>query len=202
MAMTKAEIAEFLAQRRQAGLQIDAETAEIEWGSGNIQDPYGIGEDPEGMGCSGKLLFARAPGSDVWVYVEELPKTTAKALLERIRRATPGIEERERSADAAPAAAPQSMTADWMDDKLKHEFDHYNFVIEDAKRYFGEWDIGDPVSWAIIRVVQAQNDLAHAISEAASYGAPERMVEAAITERREAIAALQRAFERQPRGFQ
>ena len=84
-----------------------------------------------------------------------------------------------------------------MDDKLKREFDRYHFAIEDAKRYFGQWDICDPVSWAIIRVVQAQNDLAHAINEAA-----ERMVEQAIAERHGAIAALQRALRREPRGFQ
>ena len=86
-----------------------------------------------------------------------------------------------------------------MDEELKREFDRYDFVVEDAKRYFGEWDICDPVVWAIIRLVQAQNDLAHAISEtsyAYDNNAPQRMVEAAIAERRKAIAALLRAFER------
>jgi len=60
----------------------------------------------------------------------------------------------------------------------------------------------DPVAWAILRVVQAQNDFAHAVSEVTAYGASERMIEAAIEERREAIRALQLAFEREPRGFQ
>jgi hypothetical protein len=89
-----------------------------------------------------------------------------------------------------------------MDDELKREFDRYNFVVEDAKRHFGQWDACDPVCWAIIRVVQAQNDLAHAIDVYVNYSASEPMVEAAIAERREAIAALQRAFEQEPRGFQ
>jgi hypothetical protein len=89
-----------------------------------------------------------------------------------------------------------------MDEELKREIDRYNFTVEDAKRYFGEWDMCDPVVWAILRIVQAQNDLAHAINVVASCGAPERMLEAAITERREAIAALRRALEREPRGFQ
>ena len=71
-----------------------------------------------------------------------------------------------------------------MDEELKREIDRYNFTVEDAKRYFGEWDMCDPVVWAILRVVQAQNDLAHAINEVASCGAPERMLEAAIAERR------------------
>jgi hypothetical protein len=61
---------------------------------------------------------------------------------------------------------------------------------------------GDPVVWAILRVVQTQNDFAHAIGEVTAYGAPERMVEAAIEERRKAIAALQEALEDEPRGFQ
>jgi hypothetical protein len=89
-----------------------------------------------------------------------------------------------------------------MDDELKREIYRYNFVVEDAKRHFGEWDMCDPVAWAIIRVVQAQNDLAHAICEDVTHGAPKRMVEAAIAERREAIDALRQALEQEPRGFQ
>jgi hypothetical protein len=34
--------------------------------------------------------------------------------------------------------------------------DCYEFMVEDAKRYFGQWDMCDPVAWAILRVVQAQ----------------------------------------------
>jgi hypothetical protein len=55
----------------------------------------------------------------------------------------------------------------------------------------------DPVVWAILRVVQAQNDLAHAFDRFAAYGT-ERMVEQAIAERREAVAALQKAIEEAP----
>jgi hypothetical protein len=85
---------------------------------------------------------------------------------------------------------------------LKRQQNRYDFLVEDAKRHFGEWDWCDPVVWAIVRVVQAQNDLAHAICEDVTHGAPKRMVEAAIAERREAIAALRQALEREPRGFQ
>jgi len=80
--------------------------------------------------------------------------------------------------------------------------DCYEFMVEDAKRYFEQWDMCDPVAWAILRVVQAQNDLAHAICEDVIHGAPKRAVEAAITERHQAITALQEALEREPRGFQ
>src|SRR5262249_747959 len=89
-----------------------------------------------------------------------------------------------------------------MDDALKREAERFDFVVEDAKRYFGQWDRCDPVVWAILRVVQAQNDFAYAIDQVVNYGVNERVVEAAIKERRKAIAVLQEALEREPRGFQ
>src|SRR5262245_51807694 len=88
------------------------------------------------------------------------------------------------------------------DDELEREAERFDFVGEDAKRYFGQWDICDPVVWAILRVVQAQNDFAYAIDQVVNVGVNERVVEAAIKERRKAIAALQEALEREPRGFQ
>jgi hypothetical protein len=84
----------------------------------------------------------------------------------------------------------------------QEEFKRFAFVAEDCKRYFGLWDPSDPVSWAILRVVQAQNDLSHAIEINACYRPAERAVEAAIAERLEAITALQHAIEEEPRGFQ
>ncbi len=80
--------------------------------------------------------------------------------------------------------------------------ERYNFVMEDAKRHFGEWDAEDPVVWAILRIVQAQNDFAHATEQVNCYGVKEHTVEDAITERRKAIADLQKALEKEPRGFQ
>jgi cbb3-type cytochrome oxidase cytochrome c subunit len=62
-------------------------------------------------------------------------------------------------------------------------------LVRDAKRHFGLWDTGDPVVRALLRVVQAQNDLAHAIERDADMGA-ERMVEDAIGERVKAVDAL------------
>jgi hypothetical protein len=89
-----------------------------------------------------------------------------------------------------------------MDDGLEHQAERFNFVIEDARRYFGQWDMCDPVVWAILRVVQAQNDFAHAIDQVVAHGVNEGVLEAAIKERRKAIAALQETLEREPRGFQ
>lgn len=88
------------------------------------------------------------------------------------------------------------------DDWLRARFDRFEFEIEDAKRFFGQWDICDPVCWAILRVVQAQNDFAYAIEQVNCYGMDERMVEQAIAARLAAIAALQLAIEKEPRGFQ
>jgi hypothetical protein len=91
-----------------------------------------------------------------------------------------------------------------MDDELKElkrEQEHFESVVEDAKRHFGQWDMCDPVVGAILRVVQAQNGFAHAIDQG-SYRENERVVEAAIKKRRKAIAALQEALKDEPRGFQ
>src|SRR5262245_12621397 len=89
-----------------------------------------------------------------------------------------------------------------MDDGLRALAQRFDFEVKDAKRYFGQWDMCDPVVWATLRLVQAQNDFAHAINDQVAYGVTERVVEAAIEERRKAITALQEALEREPRGFQ
>jgi hypothetical protein len=77
----------------------------------------------------------------------------------------------------------------------------FDFLAEDAKRFFGQWDICDPVSWALVHVVQAQNDLANAYDVYAWQGANMSMLETAFKERIDAIAALQKAIEKWPRGF-
>jgi hypothetical protein len=84
--------------------------------------------------------------------------------------------------------------------RMRAEFERFNFVLEDSKRHFGQWDMCDPVVWAILRVVTAQNDFAHAIDQVVIYGMSERMVEQAIAERLAAIADLQKAIEEEPRG--
>jgi hypothetical protein len=53
-----------------------------------------------------------------------------------------------------------------MDDDLHREHQRFVFLVEEAKRHFGQWDMCDPVAWAIVRVVQAQNDFAYAIEQA------------------------------------
>src|SRR5262245_33730521 len=59
--------------------------------------------------------------------------------------------------------------------QMRAEFEHFSFVVEDAKRGFGEWDVCDPIVWAILRLVTAQSDLAHAITESVCYHGRGRM---------------------------
>jgi hypothetical protein len=111
------------------------------------------------------------------------------------------IEKVAAAAGAADAVEPFTVLSQADRDELQRQMEHYKFVVADAKRHFGQWDTCDPVVWALIAVVQAQNDLAHAIDQDASYGA-KQMVEDAISERIKAITALMKAILREPRGFQ
>ena len=72
------------ALRRAVGLQIDPETAEVEWIYAQTLDPYGDEPDlPEEYQQVGREYFARSPGSDVWVCFIDLPKATSDALWEK-----------------------------------------------------------------------------------------------------------------------
>ena len=67
--------------RRQAGLTIDPETAEVEWSYGLTFDPYGLEKDlPAELQGVGREYFARSPGSDIWVWFGDLPIQTQDAL--------------------------------------------------------------------------------------------------------------------------
>ncbi len=73
--------------RREAGLTIDPETAEVRWEYAWTLDPYGIyGDPPEEYQQAGREYFARSPGSDIWVAFRDLPKTTRNALWEKLGR--------------------------------------------------------------------------------------------------------------------
>jgi hypothetical protein len=75
---------QWLAIRKQAGLQIDPETAEVHWQYGQVADPYGVDPDlPEEYQCVGRNYFARSPGSDVWVEFGDLPDAVRDALWEK-----------------------------------------------------------------------------------------------------------------------
>jgi hypothetical protein len=66
---------QWLAIRKEAGLKLDPETAEVEWCCAQTFDPYGVDPDlPEQCQQIAREYFARSPASDVWVNFCDLPK--------------------------------------------------------------------------------------------------------------------------------
>jgi hypothetical protein len=84
MVIRTQEQQEFLSIRKEAGLKIDPATAAVTWQHAQILDPYGVRDLSPEEDCVGAVLFARAPGSDVWVSQYELPTATVDALKVRI----------------------------------------------------------------------------------------------------------------------
>ena len=79
--MTELGVKQWLAIRKEAGLKIDPETAEVDWKYAQTLDPYGIDPDlPEELRQVGREYFARSPGSDIWVHFGDLPEETRDAL--------------------------------------------------------------------------------------------------------------------------
>jgi hypothetical protein len=75
-AREKAEIEQWLAIRKEAGLKIDPETAEVDWDYGLDCDPYRVYDEwelPEEFHQVGRQRWARSPGSDIWVHFHDLP---------------------------------------------------------------------------------------------------------------------------------
>jgi hypothetical protein len=82
--MTEDEVKVFLVRKREVGLKIDPETAQIESFHGQSLDPYELGIDiPEEMWQIERHYFARAPGSDEWVDFGDLPDETREAIWRR-----------------------------------------------------------------------------------------------------------------------
>ena len=74
-------VEQWLAIRKEAGLKIDPETAEVTCHHVQILDPYGVRPElPAECDCVGRAYFARSPGSDVWVEFGDLPDATRDAL--------------------------------------------------------------------------------------------------------------------------
>jgi hypothetical protein len=73
-----------------AGRQIDPETAEVCSMHRQVIDPYGFYPDRSvEHDCIGRLDFARAPGSLVWIEFGDLPQATREALWMRERDSHP-----------------------------------------------------------------------------------------------------------------
>ena len=72
MSEARKDIAQWLAIRKEQAKKIDPKTAKVTWVSGQILDPYGVHELRPEEECIGRLYFARAPDSDVWVSFDDL----------------------------------------------------------------------------------------------------------------------------------
>jgi hypothetical protein len=84
---TDEDVRLFQSMRKEAGKCIDPATAEVEWIYAQTLDPYGVDPDlPEELQCVGREYFARAPGSDLWVWFGDLSEATSSALWERHKR--------------------------------------------------------------------------------------------------------------------
>jgi hypothetical protein len=75
------KLVKWLAARKEAGLHIDPETAEVTGNYGQILDPYGVDPYlPAECQQGGWDYFARAPESHVWVWFGDLPDATRAIL--------------------------------------------------------------------------------------------------------------------------
>jgi hypothetical protein len=78
---------QWLAIRKEAGLKIDPDTAEVDWSYAQTLDPYGIDPDlPEEYHQVGRAYFACSPGSDIWVWFGDLPDAVRTALYAKHRQ--------------------------------------------------------------------------------------------------------------------
>jgi hypothetical protein len=76
-------IRDWLEIRKQEGMRIDPETAEVDWSYAETFDPYGLGlELSDELRQVGREYFARNPGSDIWVVFQDLPEGTRNKLWE------------------------------------------------------------------------------------------------------------------------
>ena len=75
---------QWLSERKEQGLKIDPETAEVFWNYGFVLDPYGLYDLAEEEKCIGRIYFARSPGSDVWVSFYDLPEAASDRLWARM----------------------------------------------------------------------------------------------------------------------
>jgi hypothetical protein len=67
---------EFLSKRSSAGLELDPATAEVTWRYAEILDPYGILDLSPEERCVGRVIFARARDSKLWISENEIPNAT------------------------------------------------------------------------------------------------------------------------------
>ncbi len=83
--LAEREINEWLTMRKQAGLTIDPETAEVQWWYARTVDPYGVSPElPKECDVVGREYFARSAGSEMWVSFDDLPAPIREALWNKL----------------------------------------------------------------------------------------------------------------------
>jgi hypothetical protein len=82
--MTKEEVRQFLAGRKEAGKTIDVENCEFTWCWGEILDPYGVHSWPPEEYQVGRIYFVRSLESGGWVSHYDLPPAILKAFYEAL----------------------------------------------------------------------------------------------------------------------
>jgi hypothetical protein len=106
----------FQSIRKKAGKCIDPATPEVEWTYAQTPDPYGVDPDlPEELQQVGREYFARAPGSNVWVWFGDLPEATRSALWERISGSFDFLRDFHKPIVRSPAWGAESATASFPD---------------------------------------------------------------------------------------
>lgn len=77
---------EWLQSRKEAAKHIEPDTAEVCWEHGYTMDPYDTWSDmPDEYKLVGRIYFARAPESEIWVWFGDLPAEIREKLCERNR---------------------------------------------------------------------------------------------------------------------
>jgi hypothetical protein len=80
------EVKDWLSIRKLEALKIDPDTAEVTWWYVQMADPYGVDCGlPEECQCVGRQYFVRRPGSDICVWIGDLPNETRRRLREKHR---------------------------------------------------------------------------------------------------------------------
>jgi hypothetical protein len=78
---------DWLAIRKEEGLRINPDTAEVYWEMRMPADPYEVHTDLcEEEKQTGRVYFARNPGSDIWVCFDDMPTNTRAKLWKRHRK--------------------------------------------------------------------------------------------------------------------
>jgi hypothetical protein len=90
--ISSAEYDRRMEERRAAGLLLDPSTAEIGWNYAQTLDPYSdrlplLPQEEQ----VGREYFARAPDSDIWVSVRDLPNATRDAIWKRFENTRDAI---------------------------------------------------------------------------------------------------------------